>query len=470
MIALATLAVVALLAIGVTLAVHLAMPGASHHPSMHVTTSPNGAFTLHPERDGLTCPVDVAWSPNSGMLALIGYSVCPNAPTLANAHSHARGIVILYDAATGKRIATLHPDQQLTSVARTLGISLATGSTPYLRYQTIMWSPDGKHLALPFFVEYSPAPRLPPFLPSTQTSLPTAPSIAGVLLYDATQLGARPHILTAPYRESALPLEWNLSDGKPISTALSLTPSLSYRWEANGTLLAEEPLSASVPGSASTAPVSPIGNSIGGASFTLWQPGELTPAYLAQNSGVYTSVPGACFWSTEIAAWSPDGAYLVTPGVVSAQLSDPSLATPDSTMLATALATTRLGDAPALAPRDTALLALCQRMTPDSSGYAASAQAIAWRPDGALLAATPDPYLNNVATAGAAQNGTITLYDSATGKAVRTLTIPTNAQAPLTNLLSEQSLWLRWSPNGARLVLLDLYTGTLTLWNVAGVD
>jgi hypothetical protein len=92
MIALATLAVVALLATGVTLAVHLAMPGASHHLFIHVTISPNGAFTLHPERDGLTClprgcGVVAGWQ-TSRAPVFCGVFACPALAAIPTLHTN----------------------------------------------------------------------------------------------------------------------------------------------------------------------------------------------------------------------------------------------------------------------------------------------------------------------------------------------------------------------------------------------
>ncbi|HLY31824.1 MAG TPA: hypothetical protein VKQ36_12415 [Ktedonobacterales bacterium] len=463
------LVMVALLAAGsFALAQHSSAPRTSS-PTPTSAPAPGGALQLHPERAGLTCPVDVAWSPNSRAVALVGYSLCPNTPTLASAHRRPQGMLLLYDTTTGGRIGSLQPDQMVAQTIKlrlhAINATLGEDAAPYIRYQTVQWSPDGRLIAIPFVVDYSRAPRAPPFLPSEQARLSATPTVAGVLLADATHLDTQHiRIITAPYHESVLPLEWNLTTGKPLSTALTLAPSLVYHWGAHGTLLARAPLSPGATGAASVGAAGPVGNPDGGASFTLWQPGELAPAYLAQNSGIYTSVPGACFWYSQLAAWSPDGVYLMTPGYVGAQIVDSSLTTPDPAELSAALATTSMGQPASLVPRDAALLSLCQRMLPDSSGFAAPAQAIAWRPDGKWLAATPDPYLNNIAAAGAAQSGVITLYASTTGKPVKTLAIPADTQAPLTNLLSEQSLWLRWSPDGARLLLLDLYTGTCTVW------
>jgi hypothetical protein len=152
----------------------------------------------------------------------------------------------------------------------------------------------------------------------------------------------------------------------------------------------------------------------------------------------------------------------MTPGFVGGVLAGAGLTPPD----ATALAATHTSQTPLLSPRNPMLTTLCQRMRPDIHGNPAATQAIAWRPDGRAFAATADPYLSNDLAASAAQRSVVTLYADATGRVLLTLSVPINTQAPLNNLLTEQSIWLRWSPDGLRLTLLDLYTGTFTVWPI----
>lgn len=419
----------------------------------------DGSVRMRPEANGLTCPVDVAWSPDGAQIALAGYAQCP---TSGAPRSQQAGAVLLYDATTGNLTAHIQPDPLvLRDHAITLPpVSAAPGRPgPYIRYLTALWSTDGHTLALPFIVEQDFAPRGAAFLPNNVTPPPQL-TTAGVLLMDvANPTGDATRVIAAPYRESARPLEWDLIGDRLISGALNLAPALNYRWGAAGALTPVAPLTQGAPAAATTGPV---GDANGGASFTLWQPGVLAPGYQQQNSGSYTSVAGVCQWYSQFAAWSPDGRYLVMPGYVSGLLAAPGLAPPNPT----AVAQTSAGATPTLSPRSPALTAFCQHTAPDSHGQPAPAHAIAWRPDGQALAETPLPYFNDNLTSAVSTHGVVTLYANATGRAYATLNIPTNPQAPLTNLLSAQSIWLRWSPDGRRLLLLDLYTGAFITWTV----
>lgn len=57
-----------------------------------------------------------------------------------------------------------------------------------------------------------------------------------------------------------------------LTTPQAVPPALSYRWEADGALEPETPLSASAPPAQITH--GPVGSPIGD-SFTVWQPGTL---------------------------------------------------------------------------------------------------------------------------------------------------------------------------------------------------
>ncbi len=436
-------------------ALALFAPAASATPVAY----PNGAVVMRPQDDGLTCPADVAWSPDSAEIALLGYAQCP---TAGGKPSSQAGVVLLYDAATGALIRRIAPNPlaQRDGAVALPPLSAAPGRPgPYIHYLTALWSADGKTLALPFIVEQDYAPRAAPYLPNYAPPT-TRQTTAGVLLIDvANPTGGATRVIAAPYREGAAPLEWDLTSGRLITGALNLTPALGYRWGAAGALIAQSPLSATT---AATTRAGPVGDTIGGASFTIWQPGEIAPGYQRQDSGSYNSVNGVCQWYSQFAVWSPGGRYLVTPGYVGGLLAGSSLPTPDPTALAEA----NTSQALTLSPRDATMTSLCQQMRPDIHGNPAAAQAIAWRPDGRILAVTADPYFSDYLAASATLHGVVTLYADSTGRPLKTLSIPTDSQAPLNNLLTEQTIWLRWSPDGSRLLLLDLLTGTFTVWPV----
>ena len=59
--------------------------------------------------------------------------------------------------------------------------------------------------------------------------------------------------------------------GKLVAAALTLPPALSYEWETDGTLLPLQPLSTSTAAPAVAAPAvpAPVGNPIGGKTFSI---------------------------------------------------------------------------------------------------------------------------------------------------------------------------------------------------------
>src|SRR5205807_1678212 len=106
--------------------------------------------------------------------------------------------------------------------------------------------------------------------------------------------------------------------------------------------------------------------------------------------------PAVYIWKTSITAWSPDGNYLVQ-GVVMKAIIEPSGHPFPNPMILNDL---HMNHTPLLPVHDTALL----RATFGSL-------AIAWRPDGRVLAASNF-------------TGSVDLYDCATGKKLTTLLTP----------------------------------------------
>jgi WD40 repeat protein len=275
-----------------------------------------------------------------------------------------------------------------------------------------------------------------------------------VLLTDVS--GGSPRVVTAPYRQRLDRLEWDLTNGTLISSALALPAALSYQWGVHGALLAQTPLNTTA---APPAPApGPVGNPDGGAAFTLWQPGLAAPGYLRGSGGI-TTAPNLYLWESAFAAWSPDGRYLLTPVYAGGRVALAGQPAPSAADLA-ATGTTKT---PILPARDTALTRLYTAMVPDASGAAPDVQSVAWRPDGSVLAATGVPYFNPD-TASLAAHTMVTLYDSASGRQLTTLNPAVDLSHALGTPLTGQPIWLAWSPDGSHLLLLDAAIGTLTIW------
>jgi WD40 repeat protein len=168
----------------------------------------------------------------------------------------------------------------------------------------------------------------------------------------------------------------------------------------------------------------PVGNPDGGSSFTIWQPGLAIIISRAHTPSIY-------IWKTNVTAWSPDGNYLVEGIGLKAVIEQSGHPFPDPVLLAAL----HLEHTPLLPVHDTALL----RATFGSL-------AIAWRPDGRILAATNF-------------TGSVDLFDCATGQKLGTLFTPMN-HTPI----SGSPALLRWSPDGTRLLLSSAQWGIVNVW------
>src|SRR5262249_37666412 len=129
-------------------------------------------------------------------------------------------------------------------------------------------------------------------------------------------------------------------------------------------------------------PTSPIGNPDGDPTFTIWQPGE---ADLLPPLTPDPTFPGVFMFRTDFAAWSPANT-LVEPIELRGYLVPAPAPPPSPAQLAAA----HLAGAPLLPLRDVALQTVFRTLrTAGSPGAESQRIALAWRPDGKLLAAQP---------------------------------------------------------------------------------
>jgi hypothetical protein len=174
--------------------------------------------------------------------------------------------------------------------------------------------------------------------------------------------------------------------------------------------------------------------------------------YKSTATGVYT-------WTSRFAAWSPDGRYLLDDVSLAARIQPPGL--PDAS--AQRIAEFGLTGIPRLPLRDAGLGAVYKRMATGGVDVSSQHFAVAWRPDGQVLAATPLVLQQNVVGAilnVPPQPRAVTLYDCASGRALATLPIPISNS--ITNPY-DPSL-LRWSLDGTHLLLEQASSNTLVIW------
>jgi WD40 repeat protein len=289
------------------------------------------------------------------------------------------------------------------------GSSLTNADPIGITYVQVIWSPDGKLLACTFNV------------------LSTQPPQNGVVLMHRE--GGQPQVVlqnqsaTAPFYA-----EWDVVRSQPVPftpppSALSLmplSPALAYRWGADGTLVPETVLTnAGVPAAPA---LGPVGNPDGDPTFTLWQPGSVDVASLADASRLTS-------WSTTFAAWSPDGRYLVDGMTLFGLLKLPGQRFPNSSTLVR----TRLNQVPLLPLRDRALLMVVE-----------SATAVAWSPNGRVLAASH-------------AGKSVELYECRSGRRLASLVLHNQGFAAPTAL--------RWSPDGSHVLVASLWRTMIILWD-----
>ncbi len=383
-----------------------------------------------PQRDGFACVVDATWSPDSKQIVLLGYKQdCPQ-----NDRVYKPGLVTVYDARSGRLLEQLSPDD---AVLRALRPNYAVESTlPEIDYNAILWSPDGRLLTVLFRV--------------INGSDVNAARFDGVLLSNLKS-GLSQVLLQREQNSFLSYVEWDLESGKLLPTVLApaisplfpffinVSPAYTYRWGRDGALIPETLLANSVLSSNSIRLPGAVGNPVGDASFTIWQPGRIV--YTSQTESGSMNVVGLMSWTTIFTAWSPDGRYLAYP-IAMAGLFEPS----KQQSFGQTLKNLQLDSVPLLAVRDAALqriLELLPKVNPIESTM------ISWRFDGRVLAAY------------GSEADELGLYDSTTGKELASLQLPAFIDGPLSG-----SSWMRWSPDGSRLFLLDRRMG-IAVWSLS---
>ncbi|HEX6798037.1 MAG TPA: hypothetical protein VF116_10035 [Ktedonobacterales bacterium] len=394
---------------------------------------------------GLGCVLGAAWDPTSTYIALVGTpdNFCGNG-------GYAPNVVNIYRARTASLVRQLRPDaavfaalsmRQPAPVTPTPQQGPPPGS-PQLTYQTLRWSPDGKLLALSFAQSFS-------YDPTREYHV-----VNGLVLIDPD--GSHERVLVDRSGVSLQPAYtvWDLHAGTaaavggppiaanpPSTMPNSLPLALSYTWNADGSLVASGAPLASGTQSPPLA-LDLVGNPIGGRSFGLWQPGQMTVLavpIVAQQAPTYLYL----FQST-FAAWSPDGRYFVDQLNMDGLLIPAGQPAPSQAVLRAV----QLDQAPQLPVRDAALqqalehdlplpVSLVNNPPPDTVP-------LAWRPDGKVLA---------ILTEG---NGYI-LRAAATGQvlsSVRFIQLPPSDLSP-PGAFGTQSAPL-WSPDGTHLLLPSL--------------
>jgi WD40 repeat protein len=324
--------------------------------------------------------------------------------------------------------------------------------TLVLDYTHVLWSPDGQQITLTFDI-----------MKFSATTNISVPAYSGLVLVDADGTHERAALLPETTRQNTA-LQWTISRvGSPGGAAkqsvgdfITLPPALTYSWNAAGQLAAGAALSAS------PAAAAPAGDPDGGSSFTIWQPGQIgfyTKDYSSNGSPAPIN-PGIYTLQTAFAAWSPDGRYLIDSVSLFGIVHPAGEPTPTAAGVHALLGTDTI---PTLPIRDRALQHALVAMNSGGNGGGQDGidlDEIAWSPSGHVLAAFPDPAVDDHPGVSSAP---VTLYNSASGKPMETLRPYSSATAVSENSDSNLST-VYWSPDGTHLLVYSDQQQTITIW------
>jgi hypothetical protein len=405
-------------------------------PRRAVTPQLSGPLIIDLARDGIGCPSDTAWSQQRPSVAVIGNPSCTQSPGFTNPVR-----LNIYDATTGRLLQQLSLDDTVLPA-----LHQASGSSNQIVfYQHLLWSLQGT-LAATFFAQVTDSSASSPFY-------------AGLVLVNPD--GGTPQVFVQhmPDQVFAYHLLWDLANGKAsvLKNAVagdryspdSLPPALGYHWGDRGQFVVDRPLppNPADPTAMLEASREPIGDPVA-SLVSIWQPGEVT------FQQIRSGAPFTAEWMTDFVGWSPDGGYLLDAVTLQALLQPPGQPLID---------TSTFGDSPPpiLPIRDAGMQTLISTLQSVSTTLNVTRSAlVAWRPDGAVLAAQPGQTL-----AGAPANA-IMLLDCVSGKTLATLRIPSHIRA---SGVSGNASQLRWSPDGTRLLLYDPVLDVLVVWGASAL-
>jgi hypothetical protein len=406
---------------------------------------------LSPSSGRLPCTIDgAAWSPDSSRIVLVGDLVGASTCLQGQPPGPQSGALAIFDAATGRRISTaaLGPAVITKVVPAAMRQDPQTLAGFVVSYGQPLWSPDGRRIAVSFIVNQA-----------IQFGNQSGGNPFGYGLVVVTVATGAVRVLVGPSVVIVPPGTTGMVAVQRWDLALSagdvvfVPPALTYRWTSEGSLASSDLLPTAPATPPSPTPGGPVGNPIGGSSFTLWQSGSVV--YSAANcrppQGEGPFGPGPVSYSPadyylmslDTPAWSPDGRYLLFALSAQGRLPLPP-PPPASTPVpqSSPLSCSNEGP-PAQWPlervRDAGLqaaLLLVAINTQQSIQFT-------WRPDGQRLAVQP----------GEAANGApaLTIYDCSTGR----VRAQFSAQDLLSAQIGQPFGVMAWSPDSRRLLLVS---------------
>lgn len=381
------------------------------------------------------CLVGSSWSRDGRQIAAVESNPCASVDTGATPPPN----LLIFDAATGKRLAGYSLDSAVDAALARIGLSRSSGTGYDVSYYESNWSPDDHLLAVGFGI-YGEMGGDVGVAVVTLTGAQRGQVRA--LLEDLND----PTLAQPSDGFSLIPTErWDIANGS--HTTIYLQPALAYRWLPSDVLEASEPLPAKSGAPAPSAPTTtPTTAAIPGASaepsFSMWQNGTVAPvtAAVCGSNGATLGPLGIPYALLTLSAsvWSPDSRYLLDP-FIQARL--PAVAG-HPTQSGVGFSPCDSGPEPDQLPtapyHDKALLAALRLL--DAQG--GNQLTLAWSPDGQRLA---------VATLDFAQNsGSLLIYDCASGEVIQNFSAADFEANVAGFSLAQNPVW---SPDGHSLLL-----------------
>jgi hypothetical protein len=388
----------------------------------------------------LACPIDPYFSPDGAYIAVLGaIDHCPaEAAEDGTPSQRDSWALAIFSTSTGGLERFIPLDPLLADGARA---GLVT------RYASLGWSPDGQRLAVVYTTFSARGGAQPGGVADSGLLLVSATSGEAIALHGDSGFFAALSGVNAGY-----PI-WNIADRSALSGYLP-DSGLAYSWDQDGAPVPAVP----VHGTLSDLPYIvdghyPIGNPLSDPRFTLWQPGLVIGGHSA-GGGLAQSL-----FVSLIPTWSEDSMWFTVI------LAEVALNGDDTNQRAGAGASPvapypLLASLGAVPSRDAALEAVRKQV--GASGWAV----VAWNPAGKLLAsvacfASSRPALELRETNSGTSQGTATLALPPGDDGCRAF-----GDAETFGAYPHPPLMLRWSPDGARLLLSDRDASVLTLWTV----
>lgn len=392
-------------------------------------------LSLYADAAGLSCIHGAAWSPDSARIAMIGSSACNKDDEK----------LVIFDARTGFHLSVLalYPPVIMKVVPPAVRQDPQALAQVIVDYSQPLWSPDGRSIAVSYFAFQAASSNSGKWLGIVVVTVATG---------NMRVLVAPPveRLVSSPGASNVDAIQrWDLAQG--TAAGLSVLPALSYRWASDGSLTASDLVLTSPDASPPAARGGPVGNPIGGSSFTLWQSGSVVYGVAGGcRLGAPTPYSSADYYllALHTPAWSPDGRYLLPSVFAQGRLPlppPPPGATPTPQNLGPPLAGSCSdygppSQWPLLPLRDAGLQAALLLVAISSQPFIT----FTWRPDGQRLAVAPLE----------TKNGTpaLTIYDTRTGRVRAQFSadelVPFKAQGETPFSV------MTWSPDGQRLLVV----------------